>query len=107
MVAVGTILKATVVAGRRQVRSAVQPCRKAAQVCQAAHLDFNTTAFKKDLVQFAETEEYIVKGGRDKFGGLPAAFEGVKEVIILPILWLYINILWNFGMRYCCGITSC
>jgi hypothetical protein len=45
-------------------------------------LDYNTTAFEKELVDFAGEPEYIVKGGRDKFSGLPKAFEGVKEVRI-------------------------
>jgi hypothetical protein len=31
-------------------------------------------------VEFAGEPEYIVKGGRDKFSGLPEAFAGIKEV---------------------------
>jgi len=49
--------------------------------CKAeVHLDFKTGAFEKELVEFAGTKEYIVKGGRDKFASLPAAFEGISEV---------------------------
>ena len=49
--------------------------------CRAAvALDFDTTAFQKDLVEFAGTSEYIVKGGRDKFENLPRAFKDIKEV---------------------------
>jgi len=80
MSAAGLASKATT-AGRTVVRAAPRPAGRAAvQRCQAAHLDFQTTAFKKELVQFAGSEEYIVKGGRDKFEGLPKAFAGVKEV---------------------------
>ena len=49
--------------------------------CKAeVHLDFKTDAFQKELVDFAGTKEYIVKGGRDKFASLPQAFEGISEV---------------------------
>lgn len=55
--------------------------------CRAAaaepKLDYNTSAFQKDLVEFAGEPEYIVKGGRDKFEQLPAAFKGIKEVSFL------------------------
>eukprot|EP00892_Ulva_mutabilis_P000988 jgi/Ulvmu1/10890/UM007_0066.1 len=52
--------------------------------CKAeVHLDFKTAAFEKELVEFAGTKEYIVKGGRDKFASLPAAFEGISEVGII------------------------
>ena len=34
----------------------------------------NEQIFKKDLVSFAGKEEYVVKGGRDKYGLLPKAF---------------------------------
>lgn len=55
--------------------------RAANMACKAeVHLDFNTNAFEKELVEFAGTKEYIVKGGRDKFTSLPKAFEGVSEV---------------------------
>jgi hypothetical protein len=39
--------------------------------------------FKKDLVKFADREEYVVKGGRDKYGLLPKAFEGIKTVGVI------------------------
>lgn len=51
-------------------------CRRAEQlVAQAAVADFNPAAFEKELVKFAETEEYIVRGGREKFKNLPAAMK--------------------------------
>jgi hypothetical protein len=60
-----------------------RPPRSTRSVSCAAQpkLDFNTVAFQKDLVEFAGAPEYIVKGGRDKFAGLPKAFEGIKEVL--------------------------
>ncbi|KAI8473505.1 MAG: acetohydroxy acid isomeroreductase [Monoraphidium minutum] len=45
--------------------------------------DFDTKVFKKDLVKFAGTEEYVVKGGRDKYPLLPKAFEGIKQVGVI------------------------
>lgn len=41
----------------------------------AASADFNPAAFEKELVKFADTEEYIVRGGRDKFKNLPKAMQ--------------------------------
>jgi ketol-acid reductoisomerase len=49
----------------------------------AAEHDFNTTAFDKELVQFAGTEEYIIKGGRDKFQNLGKALQGIKQVGVI------------------------
>jgi hypothetical protein len=45
----------------------------------AIKLDYDTTAFEKELVDFAGAPEYIVKGGRDRFANLPQAFRGIKE----------------------------
>lgn len=71
---------AAAVSGARQAGR--KACRAAERkvMCQAIRNDFDTKAFTKELVQFADTEEYIVKGGRDKFSGLPEAFKGIKEV---------------------------
>jgi ketol-acid reductoisomerase len=46
-------------------------------------VDFPTKVFPKELVKFAETEEYIVRGGRDKYNLLGKAFEGVKQVGVI------------------------
>lgn len=78
--------------------------------CKAeVHLDFNTNAFEKELVDFAGTKEYIVKGGRDKFTSLPKAFEGVSEVraqffpcldTVLDKLRVYLNTLYDFYIQH-------
>lgn len=39
--------------------------------------------FQKDYVKFADSEEYVIKGGRDKYPLLPKAFEGVKQVGVI------------------------
>ncbi|GFH17964.1 uncharacterized protein HaLaN_14692, partial [Haematococcus lacustris] len=57
--------------------------RGCAQVCNAVHLDFNTKVFEKEHVKFANTEEYIVRGGRDKFPKLKQAFSGIKTIGVL------------------------
>lgn len=63
---------------------AARPGRRAAvQVTNAVHLDFNTKAFQKELVKFANSEEYIIRGGRDKFKNLPAAFNGIKKIGVI------------------------
>jgi hypothetical protein len=52
------------------------PCRRAEQlVAQAVVADFNASAFEKELVEFAGTEEYIIRGGREKFKNLPQAMK--------------------------------
>merc|ERR1719491_205072 len=44
---------------------------------------FSSSVFEVRVVDFAETKEQIVKGGRDLFPLLPKAFEGVKEVGVI------------------------
>jgi hypothetical protein len=59
----------------------------------AVPLDFDTAAFKKDLVEFAGTQEYIVKGGRDKFENLPRAFNDIKEARSCAYVPLYLAVV--------------
>jgi ketol-acid reductoisomerase len=51
----------------------------ASQESQSA-LDFQTKCFKKEAIQLAGRTEYIVRGGRDVFDALPAAFSGIRTV---------------------------
>ncbi|PKU67377.1 ketol-acid reductoisomerase, chloroplastic [Dendrobium catenatum] len=46
----------------------------------APSLDFDTSVFKKEKVNLAGHEEFIVRGGRDLFGLLPEAFKGIKQI---------------------------
>ena len=39
-----------------------------------------SAVFNKELVKFANTEEYIIRGGRDKFPKLKEAFKGINQV---------------------------
>ncbi len=39
--------------------------------------------FNKELVKFADTEEYIIRGGRDKFSLLKDAFKGIKKIGVI------------------------
>lgn len=39
-----------------------------------------TPALRFLAARFAEKEEYIYRGGRDKFAKLPEAFKGIKQV---------------------------
>ena len=72
--------KPVVVAGRRFARKST--CVRISHRCGATAVqhDFNAQAFNKELVDFAGSSEYIVKGGRDKFSNLPQAFKDIKEV---------------------------
>lgn len=45
--------------------------------------DFTTTVFEKEKIILADTEEYIVRGGRHLFEKLPAAFTGVKQIGVI------------------------
>lgn len=54
----------------------------ASQESQLA-LDFHTKCFKKEAVHLAGRTEYIVRGGRDVFAALPAAFAGVRTVGVI------------------------
>mmetsp|Transcript_34561 Transcript_34561/g.87391 ORF Transcript_34561/g.87391 Transcript_34561/m.87391 type:complete len:555 (-) Transcript_34561:523-2187(-) len=57
--------------------------RSSVQVCNAVYLDFNTKVFNKELVKFANMEEYIIRGGRDKFPKLKEAFSNIKQVGVI------------------------
>lgn len=45
--------------------------------------EYPTKVFHRDLVKFADTEEYIYKGGRDKYNLLPEAFKGIKQIGVI------------------------
>ncbi|KAG4386039.1 hypothetical protein GLYMA_12G210000v4 [Glycine max] len=48
-----------------------------------ALLDFDTKVFKKEKINLAGHDEYIVKGGRDLFHLLPDAFKGIKQIGVI------------------------
>jgi ketol-acid reductoisomerase len=45
--------------------------------------DFNTSVFTKEKISFSGVEEYIVRGGRNLFGLLPKAFDGIKTIGVI------------------------
>ncbi|KAG0465571.1 hypothetical protein HPP92_019735 [Vanilla planifolia] len=49
----------------------------------ALTLDFETSVFKKEKINLAGHEEYIVRGGRDLFGLLPEAFKGIEQIGVI------------------------
>uniref|UniRef100_A0A061RVA1 Acetohydroxy-acid reductoisomerase n=1 Tax=Tetraselmis sp. GSL018 TaxID=582737 RepID=A0A061RVA1_9CHLO len=49
----------------------------------AVKIDFDTKVWDKELTKFADTEEYIVRGGRDKYAKLPEAFAGIKKIGVI------------------------
>src|SRR5215813_11751814 len=46
-------------------------------------LNFESNVFKKERIQVGDTEEYIVRGGRDLFPLLPKALDGIKQIGVL------------------------
>ncbi|GMI37240.1 hypothetical protein TrCOL_g9610 [Triparma columacea] len=58
--------------------------RRTATTATSLNADgFTSKIFKTQQVTLAETTETIVKGGRDLFPLLPAAFEGIKKVGVI------------------------
>merc|ERR1711990_705043 len=50
---------------------------------KAPELDINTKVFTKEMVDVAGEQEYIVRGGRDKFSLLPAALKSIKSIGVI------------------------
>ncbi|EFJ48783.1 hypothetical protein VOLCADRAFT_74529 [Volvox carteri f. nagariensis] len=67
----------------KAVRVAQPSRRHAVGVAAAVALDFDTKVFNKELAKFADTEEYIVRGGRDKYPLLKDAFKGIKKIGVI------------------------
>ena len=49
-------------------------------------LEFDTKVFEKEKVDFAGAEEFIYRGGRDKYKLLPQAFKGDKLAAPMGLL---------------------
>lgn len=46
-------------------------------------LTFDTKTFEKEPLHLADTEESIVRGGRNLFSQLPQAFEGIRQIGVI------------------------
>src|SRR5215475_10612667 len=46
-------------------------------------LNFESNIFTKEHIQMGETEEFIVRGGRNLFPLLPKAFDGIKQIGVI------------------------
>ena len=44
---------------------------------------FVSKVFDTEVIKLADTEEQIVRGGRDRFHLLPAAFDGIKQIGVI------------------------
>lgn len=51
--------------------------------CKAAILEFNTKVFPKEKLELPGNDEYIYRGGRDKFSLLPEAWKGIKQIGVI------------------------
>ena len=43
--------------------------------------DFSSKVFDTQVIRLGDTEERIVRGGRDRFALLPKAFEGINKLV--------------------------
>lgn len=46
-------------------------------------LNFESKFFQKELIHVGDTDEYIVRGGRNLFPLLPKAFEGIQQIGVI------------------------
>lgn len=46
-------------------------------------LDFQTSLFEKEYITLAGRQEAIVRGGRDQFERLTAAFAGINQIGVI------------------------
>lgn len=46
-------------------------------------LNFDSRIFTKERIQVGDMEEYIVRGGRNLFPLLPAAFDGIQQIGVI------------------------
>jgi ketol-acid reductoisomerase len=44
---------------------------------------FKSNVFETEVITLADTQEMIVRGGRDKFALLPKAFDGIKQIGVI------------------------
>eukprot|EP00978_Attheya_sp_CCMP212_P003872 scaffold8239_cov54-Attheya_sp.AAC.1 len=56
---------------------------RTASPASALQMAFSSEIFKTEEVQFADTKETIVRGGRDLFPLLPKAFEGIERIGVI------------------------
>src|SRR5712691_2576232 len=45
--------------------------------------DFSSKVFETQVIRLGDTEERIVRGGRDRFALLPKAFEGIQQIGVI------------------------
>src|SRR5918992_4920794 len=45
--------------------------------------DFTSKVFETEVIHLSDTQERIVRGGRDRFALLPQAFEGIKQIGVI------------------------
>ncbi|KAK9903445.1 hypothetical protein WJX75_005886 [Coccomyxa subellipsoidea] len=53
------------------------------RIVSADAIKFDTQIFSPEKVDFAGREEYIYRGGRDKYKLLPEAFKGIKKIAFI------------------------
>src|SRR5215468_11849694 len=46
-------------------------------------LNFESSIFTKEHIQVGDTEEFIVRGGRDLFPLLPKALDGIRQIGVI------------------------
>lgn len=65
-------------------RATLLRCRvRTSYYCRAAILEFNTKVFPKEKLELPGNDEFIYRGGRDKFKLLPEAWKGIKQIGVI------------------------
>lgn len=67
----------------QQIRSKAGRIRFCSNLQCKAVLQFETKVFEKEKVAFAGNDEFIYRGGRDKFQLLPKAWDDIKRITVV------------------------
>lgn len=68
---------------RPRVSSKAAKRQQRSQLLCKAILEFDTKVFEKEKISFAGKEEFIYRGGRDKFKLLPEAWKDIKKIGVI------------------------
>ncbi|KAL3160439.1 hypothetical protein ABBQ32_010759 [Trebouxia sp. C0010 RCD-2024] len=75
--------RAAVRAAQKSLRASARKQGQQIRNAVSEILEFDTKVFEKEKVDFAGVEEFIYRGGRDKYKLLPQAFKDIKKVGVI------------------------
>ena len=68
---------------RPRISSKEAKRQQRSQLLCKAILEFDTKVFEKEKISFAGKEEFIYRGGRDKYKLLPEAWKDIKKIAVV------------------------